>query len=59
MHILIVAAGIVGLCVSAYALFELITDAVRRRQPLDIAIAVAVAVLTVWALLAFGDYLLR
>ena len=59
MHILIIAAGIVGLCVSAYALFELIVDAVRRRQPLDVAIAVVAAVLTVWALLAFGDHLLR
>ena len=59
MHILIIAAGILGLCVFAYALFELIVDAVRRRQPLDVAIAVVAAVLTVWALLAFGDHLLR
>jgi hypothetical protein len=59
MHILIVAAGIVGLCISAFALFELGVGAVRRRRPLDIIVAIVVAVLTVWALLAFGDYLLR
>jgi uncharacterized membrane-anchored protein len=59
MHILIIAAGIVGLCVFVYALFELIADAGRRHQPVDIVIAVVVAVLTVWALLAFGDHLLR
>jgi len=59
MHILIIVAGTVGLCVSAYALFELVTDAGRRRQPLDIVIAIVVAVLTVWALLIFGDQLLR
>lgn len=59
MNVVIIVAGIVGLAVVAYVLFELAVDAFRRRRVLDVAVAVAVAVATVWALLAFGDRLLR
>jgi uncharacterized membrane-anchored protein len=59
MNVIIIVAGVAGLCVAAYALFELALDAGRRRQPVDIVLAVAVAALAVWVLLAFGDRLLR
>ncbi len=59
MNVIIIVVGIAGLCAAAYALFELVIDAVRRRQPVDIVIAIAVAVLAVWVLLTFGDRLLR
>lgn len=59
MDVIIIVAGILGIGVAGYALLALAVDALRQRQTIDIALAVAVAVLTVWALLAFGDRLLK
>lgn len=59
MNIMIIAAGVLGLAVVAYALVDLAVDAVRRRRVVDVALAVVIAVATVWALLAFGDRLLK
>lgn len=59
MSTVIIVAGILGIAIAGYAIIELGIDAVRRRQVVDIVLALAVAVLTVWALLAFGDRLLK
>jgi hypothetical protein len=59
MNVIIIAAGAVGLAVAAYFLVELVIDAVRCRQFLDIGVAVAVVVLTVWLLFTYGDVLLQ
>lgn len=59
MLVVILIAGIVGLAVAAYGLITLALDAGRRRQYVDIAVGVAVAVAVVWLLLTFGDSLLR
>ena len=59
MNIVIAVAGIAGLAVAVYFLAELVIDAVRRRQFLDVGIAAGVVVLTVWLLLAYGDALLQ
>lgn len=59
MNVIIVAAGILGLAAAGYFLVEMTVDAVRRREYLDIAVAVAVVVATVWLLIAFGDRLLQ
>jgi hypothetical protein len=59
MNIVIIAAGVLGLAVVAYALVDLAIDAVKRRRVVDVAVALVIAVATVWALLAFGDHLLK
>ena len=59
MNVLIVVAGAVGLAVAAFFLIELIVDAVRRRQFVDIGVAGAIVVLTVWLLFTYGDALLQ
>ena len=58
MNLVIVVAGIVGLAV-ARSSSELLVDALRRRQFLDVGIAVGIAVLTVWLLFTYGDGLLQ
>lgn len=59
MNVVIVIAGILGLAAAGYFLVELTVDAVRRREYLDIVVAIAVVVVTVWLLVAFGDRLLQ
>jgi threonine/homoserine efflux transporter RhtA len=59
VNVAIVVAGVVGLAVAAFFFGELVIDAGRRRQVLDIAVAVAVVVATVWLLLVYGDALLQ
>ena len=59
MNIVIAVAGLAGLAVAGYFLVELVIDAVRRRQFLDVGLAVGVIVLTVWLLLTYGDALLQ
>ncbi len=59
MNLLIIAAGVVGLAVATFFLVELLIDALRRRQFLDIGIAAGVVVLTVWLLFTYGDSLLQ
>ena len=59
MNVVIIVAGVVGLAVAAFFLVELVVDAVRRRQFLDIGVAAAVVVLTVWLLFTYGDALLQ
>jgi hypothetical protein len=56
---LIPLAGVVGLLVAAFGFVALTVDAVRRRQYLDILLAVAVVIVVVALLVAYGDRLLR
>lgn len=59
MNVVIIVAGAVGLAVAAFFLVELVIDAVRRRQFLDIGVAGAIILLTVWLLFTYGDALLQ
>jgi hypothetical protein len=59
VSVIILIAGIAGLGVAAYGLFTLSLDAVRKRQYVDVAAAVAVAVGVVAALVLWGDRFLR
>lgn len=59
MDLVILIAGVAGLGVAAYAFVSLTVDAVRERRPVDVVAAVAVAVAVVFALLAWGDRLIR
>ncbi|HUK78741.1 MAG TPA: hypothetical protein VL117_14265 [Thermoleophilia bacterium] len=59
MSLVIVIAGVAGLAVAAFFLAELVVDALRRRQFLDVGVAIAVAAFTVWLLFTYGDALLQ
>ncbi len=59
MSLIIVIAGVAGLAVAAFFLAELVVDALRRRQFLDVGVALAVAAFTVWLLFTYGDALLQ
>jgi hypothetical protein len=59
VNFIIIAAGVVGLAVATFFLVELLIDALRHRQFLDIGIAAGVVVLTVWLLFTYGDSLLQ
>jgi hypothetical protein len=59
MNLAILVAGIVGLAVAAFFFVELLVDALRRRQFIDVGIAAGVVVLTVWLLFTYGDGLLQ
>jgi hypothetical protein len=59
VNAVIIVAGAVGLAVAAFFLVELVIDAVRRRQFLDIGVAGAIILLTVWLLFTYGDALLQ
>ena len=59
MNLAILAAGIVGLAVAAFFFVELLVDALRRRQFIDVGIAAGVVALTVWLLFTYGDGLLQ
>jgi hypothetical protein len=59
VSLLIVIAGVAGLAVAAFFLAELVVDALRRRQFLDVGVAIAVAAFTVWLLFTYGDALLQ
>ncbi len=55
----VLIAGVVGLAVAAYGLVAVTTQAVRRRRYADVVLAVALAVVTVSLLVAFGDRIIR
>ena len=59
MDLVIAIAGVIGLGLAVYGFGSLVWASVERRRPLDAVLAVAVAVATVWLLVAFGDRLLR
>jgi hypothetical protein len=59
VNAVIVIAGVAGLLVAGYGFVTLVIDARRRRQYLDIFLAVGVVVLVAYLLLTFGDRLLR
>jgi len=59
MDVVILIAGVAGLAVAAYAFVSLTVDAVRRREFLDVVAAVVVAIAVVYALIAWGDRLIR
>ena len=59
MNVVIIVAGVAGLAVATFFLVELLADAVRRRQFLDIGVAAGVVALTVWLLFTYGDSLLQ
>jgi hypothetical protein len=57
--ILIWVGGIAGVAACAFGLGSLVIGGVRRRRPLEIALGLGVALMTVWLLLWYGDRLLR
>ena len=59
MSLAIIVAGIVGLAVAAFFVVELLVDALRRRQFIDVGVAACVVALTVWLLFTYGDSLLQ
>ena len=59
MSLAIIVAGIVGLAVAAFFFVELLVDALRRRQFIDVGVAAGVVALTVWLLFTYGDSLLQ
>jgi len=59
VSLVIVIAGVAGLAVAAFFLVELVIDALRRRQFIDVGIALGVAAFTVWLLFTYGDALLQ
>lgn len=59
MNVIIIVAGVAGLAVATFFLVELLVDAVRRRQFLDIGVAAGVVALAVWLLFTYGDSLLQ
>ena len=56
---LVIALGVVGLVAAVGAFAELTWDAVRRRHFVDILVAVALSVMVVWLLLAYGGVILQ
>jgi hypothetical protein len=59
VNLVIFIAGVAGLAVAAYAFVSLVVDAVRKRQFLDIVIAVVIAVAVIYALIVWGDRVIR
>jgi hypothetical protein len=59
VNLVIVIAGVAGLAVAVYAFATLAADALRSRHYVDIVIAAAVAVAVIYALLFYGDRLIR
>ena len=59
VSVVILIAGIAGLAVAGYGLVTLSVDAVRRRQYVDVAVALVVAVGVAAALVLWGDRFLR
>lgn len=59
MNTVIWALGVVGLAAAAWFFADLVRDAGRHRQWIDIVVAVAVAALTVWLLFTYGGRLLQ
>jgi hypothetical protein len=55
----VLIAGVAGLVVAGYGLVALVRSALRSRRYWEIVLAVAVIVLVVAALIAFGDRLIR
>jgi hypothetical protein len=56
---LVIALGVVGLVAAVGAFAELTWDAARRHHFVDILIAVALSVMVVWLLLAYGGVILQ
>lgn len=52
-------AGIVGIAVCAFGVGSLVVVGVRCRRPLEVVLGVGVALLTIWALVSYGDHLVR
>jgi hypothetical protein len=59
VNLVIIIAGVAGLAIAAYAFVTLVVDAVRSRQYVDVLVAVLVAALVVYALVFYGDRLIR
>jgi hypothetical protein len=55
----VLIAGVAGLVVAGYGLVALVRSALRSRRYWEIVLAVAVIVMVVAALIAFGDRLIR
>lgn len=59
MGVLIIVLGVVGIGVALAAIIETAVDAARTRRVLDLLVTVAVAALTVWLLVAYGDVIMQ
>lgn len=59
MGAVIIILGVVGLCVAAGAVIDVVVDAGRKRQFLDIAVVLVAGALTVWLLVEYGHFLMQ
>lgn len=59
MGVLIIVLGVLGIGVALAAIIETAVDAARTRRVLDLLVTVAVAALTVWLLVAYGDVIMQ
>ena len=59
MSFVILAIGILGVLVAGWFLVDLVVDAVRRREYIDVVVALAVVGSIVWVVVVYGDRLMR
>lgn len=59
MGVLIILLGVIGIAVALAAIIETAVDAARSRRFLGLGLVVAVAALTVWLLIAYGDVIMQ
>ena len=59
MNVAIIVLGVVGLAGAGFFFVELVVDGARRRQYLDIVIAVGLVATTVLLLFFYGDSFLQ
>jgi hypothetical protein len=59
VNLVIIIAGIAGLAVAGYAFLALVRDSLRSRHYVDIVIGALVAAAVVYALVFYGDRLIR
>jgi len=57
--VLIILLGVIGIAVALAAIIETAVDAARSRRFLGLGLVVAVAALTVWLLIAYGDVIMQ
>jgi hypothetical protein len=59
VDLVIAIAGVVGLGFAVYGFGSLLWSSIERRRPVEAVLAVGVAAVAVWLLVAYGDRLLR
>ena len=59
MNPLILTIGVLGVVIATWFFMDLAIDAIRRREFLDLVIATLLLGAVVWAIVAYGDRLMR